>query len=255
MQPFFGEGIDGMDTFVNRAMEQAAAYCVDAEANGRIYVAEVMGRDAGFLTYFLFEASSACVALIPELKNDDEPNIDALVRFLQDMDQYDLAGRKYGLILVSEGLKGDFPKRVAEATHGYRKILTEAPEAPTEFLDLFLPQIKFDDYGNPKLGGIGRALAYYLNSRLPKDTVQEVPAIGYQYRCAAPSMRDIQIATRTASFAFTELMRGRSGFLAAFNSDRTIKPVDLQAVVKAGTVGLKPGEYEPHLHPGNFLVK
>src|SRR5882672_2681086 len=86
----------GFDTAVNTAIEAIDKIRDTMDAHDRIFIIEVMGRDAGYIALHSGIATGAENILIPELKT----NIDELIRSLQEKER---RKKLVNLIVVAEG--------------------------------------------------------------------------------------------------------------------------------------------------------
>lgn len=86
----------GFDTAVNTAMEAIDKIRDTADAHNRLFVVEVMGRDAGYIALNSGIACGAEDILIPELKTD----IDMVVQKIQDDER---RKKNVHIIVVAEG--------------------------------------------------------------------------------------------------------------------------------------------------------
>jgi 6-phosphofructokinase 1 len=86
----------GFDTAVNTAVEAIDKIRDTMDAHDRIFIIEVMGRDAGYIALHSGIATGAENILIPELKT----NIDELIRSLQEKER---RKKLVNLIVVAEG--------------------------------------------------------------------------------------------------------------------------------------------------------
>jgi 6-phosphofructokinase 1 len=96
----------GFDTAVNTAVEAIDKIRDTADAHDRLFIIEVMGRDAGYIALHSGIATGAENILIPERKTD----IDDLIRSMKEKE-----GRKklVNLIVVAEGEKFGGAEEVA----------------------------------------------------------------------------------------------------------------------------------------------
>ncbi|MFO0917362.1 MAG: ATP-dependent 6-phosphofructokinase [Planctomycetaceae bacterium] len=88
----------GFDTAINIVMEAVDRLRTTAESHRRIMVVETMGRHAGWIACESGIASSADYILVPE----DPVDMDHMIAVLKARRA---AGKKYGIIVVSEGAK------------------------------------------------------------------------------------------------------------------------------------------------------
>lgn len=86
----------GFDTAVNTAMEAIDKIRDTMEAHGRLFVVEVMGRDAGYIAINSGISTGAESILIPERKTD-------LLQMAQIFTEKSLKNKNVSLIVVTEG--------------------------------------------------------------------------------------------------------------------------------------------------------
>ncbi|HAZ92100.1 MAG: 6-phosphofructokinase [Chitinophagaceae bacterium] len=89
----------GFDTAVNTAVQAIDKIRDTAESHDRLFIIEVMGRDAGYIALHSGIATGAENILIPEKKTD----IDNLIASLQEKEK---RKKLVNLIIVAEGEKG-----------------------------------------------------------------------------------------------------------------------------------------------------
>src|SRR4029078_13298363 len=106
----------GVDTAVNTAVEAIDKIRDTADAHDRLFIIEVMGRDAGYIALHSGIATGAENILIPERKTD----IDALLKGLKETSR---RKKLVNLIVVAEGENFGGPDEVQ------KKILEEIPTA------------------------------------------------------------------------------------------------------------------------------
>ncbi len=86
----------GYDTAINTAMEAIDKIKDTANAHNRLFVVEVMGRDAGFIALRTAIATGSEAVLIPESKTDYAELFDTLKKNLKKK-------KRSGIIIVAEG--------------------------------------------------------------------------------------------------------------------------------------------------------
>ncbi|MER3498657.1 MAG: 6-phosphofructokinase [Chitinophagaceae bacterium] len=139
----------GFDTAVNTAVEAIDKVRDTMEAHDRIFVIEVMGRDAGYIALHSGIATGAENILIPEHKTD----IDALVASLHEKEK---RKKLVNLIVVAEGDEFGGANDVAE--HIKRKM----PQAETRVCIL----------GHIQRGGAPSCLDRLIASRMGYHAVE-----------------------------------------------------------------------------------
>ena len=139
----------GFDTAVNTAVEAIDKIRDTMDAHDRIFVIEVMGRDAGYIALHSGIATGAENILIPERKTD----IDALVTGLQETKK---RKKLVNLIVVAEG------ENFGGADEVQRKILKEIPTA----------EIRVCILGHIQRGGSPSCLDRLIASRMGYHSVE-----------------------------------------------------------------------------------
>ena len=182
----------GFLTAVATATEAVDRLHSTAESHNRVMVLEVMGRHAGWIATFAGMAGGADAILIPEVPFD----IDAVGRHLKHRAG---VGRDFSIVVVAEG---------AEPVPGTMEL---APH-PT------------DEFGRPRLGGIGQTIASEIERRTGFPA--RVTQLGHVQRGGSPVPMDRTIATRMGVRAADLAISGQWGQMTAYQSSRVV-PVGL----------------------------
>src|SRR5687768_10460317 len=108
----------GFDTAVQTAIEAIDKLHTTAESHDRVFVLEVMGREAGFIALHAGLAATADVVLIPEIPY----SIDRVCEKIQARDR---AGRYFSIVVVAEGAhaSGEDAHLIGESLPGEAKRL------------------------------------------------------------------------------------------------------------------------------------
>jgi 6-phosphofructokinase 1 len=167
----------GFDTAVNIVTEAVDRLRTTTESHRRIVVVETMGRQSGWIACFAGMAVGADYILIPEVPID-------LPHLLGVLERRRAAGKKYGIVIVAEGAR--FPDRGPLT-------IDDAP----------------DPFGNPRLGGIGAAIADVIEKQLKRET--RVVALGHLQRGGSPSAYDRVLASRLGLAASHLVLQRRFG--------------------------------------------
>ncbi len=198
----------GFDTALHVATEAIDRLHTTAESHHRILICEVMGRHAGWIALHSGVAGGADVILIPERPFD----IDEVCAMLH---RRKARGRGFSIVVAAEG---------ATAKEG--QLATSEDDA--------------DEFGHPRLGGIGHALEREIEQRTGFETRATV--LGHIQRGGTPTARDRVLATRFGLAAIDGAHDGAWGKMAALRGT-TIELVPLaEAVATLKTV--PPEEYE-----------
>src|SRR6266404_6130665 len=139
----------GFDTAVNTAVEAIDKIRDTADAHDRLFIIEVMGRDAGYIALHSGIATGAENILIPERKTD----IDNIVTALQETER---RKKLVNLIVVAEG------ENFGGAAEVQRKILEELPKA----------EIRVCILGHIQRGGSPSCLDRLIASRMGYHAVE-----------------------------------------------------------------------------------
>ncbi len=182
----------GFMTAVEVATDAVDRLHTTAESHHRIMVLEVMGRHAGWIATFAGMAGGADAILIPEVPFD----IEAVSKHLRHRHA---SGRDFSIVVVAEGAKP------VEGT-------LELAEHPT------------DEFGRPRLGGIGYTIAHEIEERTEIPT--RVTVLGHVQRGGSPVPFDRSLATRFGVKAVTLAHQGKWGTMTALRGAK-VAPVPL----------------------------
>jgi phosphofructokinase-like protein len=198
----------GFDTALQIATEAIDRLHTTAESHHRILVVEVMGRHAGWIALHSGLAGGADVILIPEIPFD----IEEVCRLITRRHS---RGRYFSIVVAAEG---------ALPREGTMSIATG----------------QRDEFGHPRLGGIGSALEGEIEQRTGYETRATV--LGHVQRGGTPTAFDRVLATRLGLAAIDAVHAGAWGSMTALRSTQ-IELVRLSdAVAQLRVVPLE--EYE-----------
>ena len=198
----------GFDTALQVASDAIDRLHTTAESHHRNLVVEVMGRSAGWIALHSGLAGGADVILIPEIPFD----IDEVCRLIARRHE---RGRYFAIIVVAEG---------AMPIEGTMTVTTG----------------ELDDFGHPRLGGIGQQLEREIETRTGFETRTTV--LGHIQRGGTPTAFDRVLATRLGLAAIDAAHSGQWGHMTALHATE-IELVTLAAAV-AEVRRVPPGEYE-----------
>ena len=191
----------GFDTAVNVVVEAIDRLRTTTESHRRVMVVETMGRQAGWIALEAGLATGADFILVPEVPADLGACAEALKRRRA-------AGKPYGIVVVSEGVK----------------LPTESADAPGL------------GYGRAALGGVGASVAYFLERATGIET--RSVALGHIQRGGVPSASDRILATRFGLAAAGLALRGRFGTVVALRDGRLTEVPLTREVVNLKTLDL-----------------
>jgi ATP-dependent phosphofructokinase / diphosphate-dependent phosphofructokinase len=198
----------GFDTALHIATEAIDRLHTTAESHNRILVVEVMGRTAGWIALHSGVAGGADVILIPEIPFD----IDEVCRLIRRRHE---RGRYFSIVVAAEG---------ATPKEGTMTLQTGA----------------VDEFGHPRLGGIGYALEGEIESRTGFETRATV--LGHVQRGGTPTAFDRVLATRLGLAAIDAVHDGKWGMMAALHSTEIVLIPLADAVAQVKRVPVE--EYE-----------
>ncbi len=173
----------GFDTAVSTATEALDRLDSTAESHGRVMVAEVMGRDVGWIALHSGIAGGADVILIPEIPF----TVESVCRAVRARYR---SGRNFCVIVAAEG---------AVERDGTR--LTQAPAGMG---------------GQPaRLGGVAEDLALRIEELTGRPCRSLV--LGHLQRGGSPTPFDRLLATRFGAAAVRFIQEGRFGRMVALD--------------------------------------
>jgi 6-phosphofructokinase 1 len=175
----------GFDTALQVATDAIDRLHTTAESHHRILVVEVMGRTAGWIALHSGVAGGADVILIPEIPFD----IDEVCRLIRRRHE---RGRPFSIVVAAEGAA---PKEgTMEVTRG----------------------TSLDEFGHPRLGGIGYMLEKEIEDRTGYETRATI--LGHVQRGGTPTAFDRVLATRLGLAAIDAAHDGQWGKMAALRA-------------------------------------
>jgi phosphofructokinase-like protein len=198
----------GFDTALQVATDAIDRLHTTAESHHRNLVVEVMGRSAGWIALHSGIAGGADVILIPEQPFD----IDEVCGLIG---RRHARGRYFAIVVVAEGA---LPK---EGT-------------------LSVAAGETDEFGHPRLGGIGHMLEREIESRTGFETRATV--LGHIQRGGTPTAFDRVLATRLGLAAIDAAHEGRWGSMTSLHSTEIELVALADAVAEVRRVPT--GEYE-----------
>jgi 6-phosphofructokinase len=175
----------GFDTAVQVATDAIDRLHTTAQSHDRLMVVEVMGRNSGWIAVHAGIAGGADGIVIPEVVT----TVEELAEGIQKRHE---RGKDFSIIVVAEGAKLAFAS-------GEERLIQ--------------PVDSTDEYGYPRLGGIGAALAKELEQRTGYEA--RVTVLGHVQRGGTPTSTDRILATRYGAKAYEMVKNGEFGRMAA----------------------------------------
>ena len=195
----------GFDTAVNIAMEAIDRLHTTAESHSRVLVVEVMGRHAGWITWYAGVAGGGDVILVPE-----HPfSVDDVCARIK---RRHATGKNFSIVVVSEGAK----------------VATESET--DEDGSYVLSSMKKDAFGHVRLGGVAKILADEIENRLGFETRHTV--LGHIQRGGSPTAFDRVLGTRYGVRAAELVNEGRFGRMVALQGNK-IADIDITEISSA----------------------
>ena len=205
----------GYDTALNVITEEVDRLRTTAGSHSRLFVVEVMGRHAGWLTLEGGEAAGAHVILIPEYEFEVAKVAELLERRRQ-------AGVRYDIVVVSEGAK----------------IKGQG--------ELYLSD-KEDGFGHKVLGGVGEYLAKRLEETTGYETRHVV--LSHIQRGGQPSARDRLMGRYFGIAAVDLILEEDFGRMVSFRNGQITSVSLKQAIEKLYLVDVD-SYYDPLRYNG-----
>ena len=212
----------GFDTAVGFATECIDRLFSTATSHGRVIVAEVMGRYAGWIALHAGMAGGAHAILIPEIRFELEPVAATIM-------QREQRGAKFSIVVVAEG---------ATPAGGELSLIGKS-----------IGQAE-------RLGGIGEKVAARLESLTGKEARTVV--LGHLLRGGSPTSFDRLLGLRFGAAAVRALEQGLDGVMVALDpptvnyvplSEVTERlkmvPLDCDTILTARDIGINFGDAMP----------
>jgi ATP-dependent phosphofructokinase / diphosphate-dependent phosphofructokinase len=197
----------GFDTAVNIATEALDRLHFTAASHDRVMVLEVMGRDAGHIALNAGIAGGAHVILIPEIAYK-------LESVCNHIKKRQARGQNYSVVIVSEA------------------VCTESGESVT----------KLEQFGECRLGGIGRYLADKITEQTGAET--RVTTLGHTQRGGIPSPLDRLLASSFGVAAVDAIAQERYDCMVTWQNRQVVAVPITEAISTYQAV-----------NPGDTLVK
>jgi phosphofructokinase-like protein len=193
----------GFDTAVQIATDAIDRLHTTAQSHDRVMVIEVMGRNTGWLAVFSGMAGGADAIVIPELELTVEEICEAINARHE-------RGKNFSIVVVAEGASLAF-------SSGEKRQVRASTEV--------------DEYGYPRLGGIGQALGEEIEARTGFES--RVTILGHVQRGGTPTATDRVLATRYGLTAADLVTAGEFGRMTALHGQ------EMTSVPLAEVTGLK----------------
>ncbi len=237
-------GIDftfGYFTAVDFLAEEVKNLRADAKATRSYFIAEVMGRKAGWLSYGVGIAGKANMifgvedldattsimettrdATTGQEKTERRLNLDGLVNRIADLiQQREQRGKRFGVIVLAEGLGELLPQS-------------------------FLADVARDDHGHISLGrlDIGKLVAMRTAEELQRRSgkTKKINGIqlGYEARCARPHAFDVMLGCQLGRGAYRALVeQGLTGHMVSLRGQMELTMVPFSDLVDPQTLVTK----------------
>jgi 6-phosphofructokinase len=192
-----------------------------ARSHQRVFVVEVMGRDAGFLTMYSGISAGADIILIPETPFDFEKDIvDVLKKRVN-------AGYTYHIIATSEGAYPHLSSLERDFKTISKEVINKLPK---------------DSFGNPLLAKLNISQIIVDELNLRDDLKQEFEkndvefecrsvVLGHTMRAGTPNSFDRILGLRFGLAAMKLVLEGKFGYMVSLQGNK-IKTVSLSEGVK-----------------------
>ena len=176
----------GFETAVETVTDIVDKLRTTAGSHRRIFIVEIMGRSAGWLTLKGGESCGAYIILIPEFDFSIEHVCDLI-------QEGQAAGTRYDMILVAEGAKPQGGKMVTKDN-------------------------KLDSFGHESMGGIAEYLADQIDAKIGVECRTVV--LGHIQRGGAPCSYDRRMGRYFGIAAVNLAVKGQFGRLVSVQNGR-----------------------------------
>lgn len=193
----------GFQTAVQIATQAVDQLVTTAASHNRVFMLEVMGRDAGWIALNAAVAGGAEVCLIPEIPYDIKKVKEALERRFH-------FNRGFAVVVVSEGA---FPKDGTVAVQENEEI----------------------GYANRKLGGVARNLIKQLKD-IGFDHDMRETVLGHLQRGGVPIAYDRVLSAQFGVKAFEMALEGDFGKMVAYRHPNFVAVPLIEAISKPNLV-------------------
>lgn len=208
----------GFQTAVETATDAIGKLHSTAESHERVFVVELMGRTAGWISLFAGVAGTADVILIPEIPYD-------LKSVCAKVQQRYERGRNFAIVVVAEGAY---------------------PVGGT-------PLFQQTNEGAKRLGGISSIVADEIHEHTGRETRELV--LGHLQRGGSPNAYDRLLALRFGSAAVKLVAEGKFGTMVALAPPKVLAvpleeavaniknvPLDHDVIATARSLGISLGD-------------
>ncbi len=194
----------GFDSAVVESVHFLKNIRTTTRSHKRVFIVELMGRHAGWVSLYAAVAEGADVTLLPE----EEISMDKLFAQVRKM----MAVKGWGIIVVSEGARL-FDKRYSEKLNQRHQELLDAVISQKKYAVLKamheMPK-KLDSFGNEQLGGIGQYLYSILEHHVP-DFEYRLQICGHAIRGGEANVADRLLGLQFGDAIFDYMKVGQFG--------------------------------------------
>ncbi|MCR5120224.1 MAG: 6-phosphofructokinase [Lachnospiraceae bacterium] len=179
----------GFQSAVDIATDVMDCIHTTADSHGRVFIVEVMGHKAGWLTLNAGMASGADIILIPEIPYKIDKVIEAIKR-------REAGGSRFTILAVAEGAISEEDAKLSKKD--YKK--------------------KMEQYPFP-------SVSYEVASQIEEKTGLEVRVTvpGHMQRGGAPCPYDRVFASRLGAEAGKLILKGEYGFMVGYKNREVVK--------------------------------
>ena len=193
----------GFQTAVQIATEAVDKLVTTAASHNRVFILEVMGRDAGWIALHSAVAGGADICLIPEIPYDINVVVEKVnSRFTRD--------RGFAIIVIAEG---------AKSKNG----------------TVSLREYEISGFKNARYGGVAALLREQLIAAGCRYDIRET-VLGHLQRGGVPIAYDRVLATQYGVKAFELVLEEKFGHMVAYRHPNVISVPIIDAVSRYNTV-------------------
>lgn len=195
----------GFQSAVDVATDAIDKLITTAESHNRVFILELMGRDAGWITLNAAIAGGAEVCIIPEIPYNIE-------KIKERLESRFVDGQGFGIVVVAEGAKNMKGETISS-------------------------EINEIGYHHKKLGGISEVLKEELKASGFKGDIRTM-VLGHLQRGGTPTPFDRILATQYGVKAFEMVLDKEYGQMVAFKGQNLVTVPIVEAISKYKLVDL-----------------
>jgi 6-phosphofructokinase 1 len=201
----------GYFTAIEHARQAIKVYNLEAQTTDAWWILELMGRKTGWYTLGAGISGEAVRMIGPEEVGSTLDMNRLAGEILELILRREKIGKRYGVILVSEGLVDKLPP-------------DQKPKETDEHGNIAFAEAKF----GYRLGQVVKAM---YKEKTGRKISLKTETVGYTTRCAEPSSFDILLGSQLGMGAFRFIAHGKFGQMVSVGDNLEIKAVPFSSLI------------------------